>query len=78
MGETHTTAVVQRYLEALAAETPADPLIRALLDRAVGRLEKLCGSMLFRSYLTQLQRHTDEVAASPGLWMPWNYRAAVT
>ena len=50
MGETHTTAVVQRYLDALDEETPADPLIRALLDRAVGRLEKLCGSMLFRSY----------------------------
>jgi RNA polymerase sigma-70 factor (ECF subfamily) len=50
MSETHTTAVVQRYLDALDEETPADPLIRALLDRAVGRLEKLCGSMLFRSY----------------------------
>jgi transposase len=29
-------------------------------------------------YLTQLQRHTDELAASPQLWMPWNYRAALT
>jgi transposase len=28
-------------------------------------------------YLTQLQRHADEVAASPELWMPWNYRAAL-
>jgi RNA polymerase sigma factor (sigma-70 family) len=50
MGENHTTAVVQRYLDALAAEMPADPLIQALLDRSVGRLEMLCGSMLFRSY----------------------------
>jgi transposase len=25
-------------------------------------------------YLTQLQRHTDQLAASPELWMPWNYR----
>jgi transposase len=25
-------------------------------------------------YLTQLQRHTDELAAGPELWMPWNYR----
>jgi hypothetical protein len=33
-----TTAVVQRYLDALAGDTPADPLIRALLERAVGRL----------------------------------------
>jgi transposase len=29
-------------------------------------------------YLTQLQRHSDQVAASPQLWMPWNYRAALT
>jgi len=29
-------------------------------------------------YLTQLQRHADQVAASPELWMPWNYRAAQT
>jgi hypothetical protein len=28
-------------------------------------------------YLTQLQRHPDELAASPELWMPWNYRAAL-
>jgi hypothetical protein len=27
-------------------------------------------------YLTELQRHTDELAASPDLWMPWNYRDA--
>ena len=29
-------------------------------------------------YLTQLERHADQVAASPQLWMPWNYRAALT
>ena len=45
-----TTAVVQRCLDALAGDTPADPLIRALLDRAVGRLEMLCANMLYRSY----------------------------
>jgi transposase len=28
-------------------------------------------------YLTQLQRHTDQLVASPDLWMPWNYRAAL-
>jgi transposase len=27
-------------------------------------------------YLTQLQRHAGELAASPELWMPWNYRNA--
>jgi transposase len=29
-------------------------------------------------YLTQLQRHADQVAAGPALWMPWNYREALT
>jgi transposase len=29
-------------------------------------------------YLTQLQRHADQLTASPHLWMPWNYRAALT
>jgi transposase len=29
-------------------------------------------------YLTQLQRHADQLAASPQLWMPWNYREALT
>jgi transposase len=28
-------------------------------------------------YLVALQRHADEVAASPGDWMPWNYRTAL-
>ena len=28
-------------------------------------------------YLTQLQRHVDQLAANPELWMPWNYRKAL-
>jgi hypothetical protein len=24
-------------------------------------------------YLSQLQRHTAELAANPTAWMPWNY-----
>jgi transposase len=28
-------------------------------------------------YLTELQRHPDQLAASPELWMPWNYRATL-
>jgi hypothetical protein len=28
-------------------------------------------------YLTELQRHADALAASPRLWMPWNYRGAL-
>ena len=65
MDENHTTAVVQRYLDALAGDTPADPIIRALLDRAIGRLEMLCASMLYQKYhrLTRppLCLQTDEV-----------------
>jgi transposase len=29
-------------------------------------------------YLTELQRHADQVGASPEVWMPWNYREALT
>ena len=50
MSEGRTTVVVQRYLDALAGDQPADPIIRALLDGAVGRLELLCTNMLYRSY----------------------------
>ena len=68
MNQDHTTAVVQRCLDALAGDTPADPLIRALLDRAVGRLELLCANMLYRSYprLTRppLRLETDEVVGA--------------
>jgi RNA polymerase sigma-70 factor (ECF subfamily) len=42
MDEEHTTAAVQRYLHALAGDSPSEPVIRALLDRAVRRLHKLC------------------------------------
>jgi RNA polymerase sigma-70 factor (ECF subfamily) len=45
-----TTAVVQRYLEALDGETPAEPIVRALLDRSVRRLQLLCGNLLYREY----------------------------
>jgi RNA polymerase sigma factor (sigma-70 family) len=45
-----TTAVVQRYLNALAGDAPAEPIVRALLGRAVHRLEGLCASLLHRSY----------------------------
>jgi RNA polymerase sigma-70 factor (ECF subfamily) len=45
-----TTAVVQRYLEALAGDQPAEPIVRALLDRSVRRLQVLCGNLLYRQY----------------------------
>ena len=25
-------------------------------------------------YLTELQRHAEQVKQAPGQWMPWNYR----
>jgi RNA polymerase sigma-70 factor (ECF subfamily) len=50
MHEEHTTAAVQRYLDELAGATPAEPVVRALLDRAVRRLHQLCASLLYRSY----------------------------
>jgi transposase len=34
---------------------------------------ELCGANPF-DYLTELQRHAQEVAANPASWMPWNYR----
>jgi RNA polymerase sigma-70 factor (ECF subfamily) len=50
MHEEHTTAAVQRYLDELAGETPAEPVVRALLDRAVRRLHQLCATLLYKRY----------------------------
>jgi RNA polymerase sigma-70 factor (ECF subfamily) len=50
MSEEHTTAVVQRYLDELAGDSPAEPIVRVLLDRAVRRLHLLCATLLHRSY----------------------------
>ena len=50
MGEESTTAVVQRYLDALGAESTAEPIVRLLLDRAVCRLRQLCVAVLYRGY----------------------------
>jgi RNA polymerase sigma-70 factor (ECF subfamily) len=60
-----TTAVVQRYLEALAGDQPAEPIVRALLDRSVRRLRVLCGNLLYRQYrrltLPPLNLQPDEL-----------------
>jgi RNA polymerase sigma factor (sigma-70 family) len=50
MPEERTTVVVQRYLDELAGDSPAEPVVRALLDRAVRRLHLLCAALLHRSY----------------------------
>ena len=68
MSDGDTTVVVQRYLDALAADTPGEPIVRALLDRAVRRLEMLCGNLLRRSYPRLMQPplnlQPDEVLGS--------------
>jgi RNA polymerase sigma-70 factor (ECF subfamily) len=65
MADEPTTAVIQRYLEALPGDEDAEPAVRALLERAVGRLRLLCASLLYRSYprLTRppLNLETDEL-----------------
>ncbi|HWY87473.1 MAG TPA: sigma-70 family RNA polymerase sigma factor [Gemmataceae bacterium] len=65
MDEEQTTAAVQRYLGELTGDSPAEPIIRALLDRAVRRLHLLCATQLHRSYprLTQppLNLQADEL-----------------
>ena len=68
MAEEPTTAAVQRYLDALGGDSPAEPVVRALLDRAVRRLRQLCGALLHRSYarLTQppLNLEVDEMLSA--------------
>src|SRR5262245_23235305 len=65
MSEEHTTAAVQRYLDALAGEQPAEPIVRALLDRSARRLQLLCANLLYRAYrgltMPPLNLQPDEV-----------------
>ncbi len=68
MAEGNTTAAVQLYLNALAGDQPAEPIIRALLDRSVRRLQLLCGNLLHRKYrrltLPPLNLQTDEMVSA--------------
>jgi RNA polymerase sigma factor (sigma-70 family) len=48
--EERTTIAVQRCLDDLAGDSPAEPVVRALLHRAVHRLGQLCAAILYRSY----------------------------
>ena len=50
MNEEKTTIAVQLYLDALKGDEPAEPIIRALLDRSVRRLQFLCRNLLYRKY----------------------------
>jgi RNA polymerase sigma-70 factor (ECF subfamily) len=66
--EEPTTAAVQRFLDELAGDSPAEPVVRALLDRSVRRLHQLCATLLYRSYpwLTQppLNLQADEMLSA--------------
>jgi RNA polymerase sigma factor (sigma-70 family) len=71
MTDEHTTVAVQRYLDELAGvsgDAPAEPIVRALIERSVDRLRLLCSTLLFRSYprLTRppLNLEADELLSS--------------
>jgi RNA polymerase sigma-70 factor (ECF subfamily) len=65
MPEEPTTVIIQRYLDALPGEAAAEPVIRELLERAVGHLRLLCATFLYKSYprLTRppVNLETDEL-----------------
>jgi RNA polymerase sigma-70 factor (ECF subfamily) len=53
MSDEQTTIIVQKYLGELAqldGSAPAEPIVRALVDRSVKRLHILCRSLLLKSY----------------------------
>jgi RNA polymerase sigma factor (sigma-70 family) len=53
MEEENTTAAVQRYLGELptpGSNSATEPVVRALLDRSVRRLHRLCSSLLYKGY----------------------------
>jgi RNA polymerase sigma-70 factor (ECF subfamily) len=68
MSDQHTTVLVQRYLDELAEDAPPEPIVRALLDRAVRRLQRLCATLLYHDYprLTHppLNLQTDELLSA--------------
>jgi RNA polymerase sigma-70 factor (ECF subfamily) len=50
MHEGLTTVIIQRYLDALPGDTAAEPTVRELLERSVGRLRLLCATFLYKRY----------------------------
>src|SRR5262245_58477593 len=65
MDEPQTTVIIQRYLDALPGDAAAEPIVRELMERAVGRLRLLCATFLHKSYprLTRppVSLETDEL-----------------
>ena len=69
MAEEHTTAAVQHYLNALAGDQPAEPIIRASFDRSVrllaaARAETSCIRKYRRLTLPPLNLQTDEMVSA--------------
>jgi len=72
--------VVERSLKRAVLHRKNALFYRTLNGAQVGDLfmslihtAELCGANSF-DYLTELQRHAQELAAHPAEWMPWNYR----
>ena len=68
MSEENTTAIVQRYLDELTGEAPAESVVQPLLDRTFLRLQRLCATLLHHDYprLTHppLNFQTDELLSA--------------
>src|ERR1700722_4471553 len=62
MSTENTTIAVQRYLDELGEESTGDPVVRALLDRSVRRLQQLCNGLLYRRYPRLTRPPTNLVA----------------
>jgi transposase len=71
--------LVERSLKRVVLHRKNSLFFRTLNGAQVGDLFmslihtcQLCDANSF-DYLTELQRHPQELAANPGAWMPWNY-----
>ena len=62
MSAAYTTIAVQRYLDELGEQSTAEPVVRALLDRSVRRLQQLCNGLLYRRYPRLTRPPTNLVA----------------
>lgn len=76
--------IVERALKRVVLHRKNALFYRTLNGAQVGDLfmtlihtAELCGANSF-DYLTELQRHAQELANRPGEWMPWNYRETLT
>jgi len=45
-----TTVLIQRYLDRIAGDAPAETLVRELLAQSVQRLHRVCSNLLHRRY----------------------------